>query len=177
MLLRVFIRKPTEDDCQELLSLHRKSKEFHFPWAFPPLTEQACTDYINRCQNEDFEGLLICRSTDDKIIGVANFSQIFYRAFQNAYLGYYVGVDFAGQGLMTEGVRLSIDYAFGTLGLHRVEANIQPENVASINLVTRLGFTKEGFSRRYLKINEQWRDHERWALTVEDWAIAIPQTI
>ncbi|MFY7831566.1 MAG: N-acetyltransferase, partial [Pseudanabaena sp.] len=62
MLLRVFIRKPTEDDCQELLSLHRKSKEFHFPWAFPPLTEQACINYINRCQNEDFEGLLICRS-------------------------------------------------------------------------------------------------------------------
>lgn len=96
-------------------------------------------------------------------------SQIFYQAFQNAYLGYFVDVDFAGQGLMSEGVRLAIDYAFYTLGLHRVEANIQPENRASINLVKRLGFTKEGFSRRYLKIKGEWRDHERWALTVEDW--------
>jgi [ribosomal protein S5]-alanine N-acetyltransferase len=167
---QVFIRKPTEGDCQELLSLHQRSKEFHFPWVFPPLNEQECKDYINRCQNEGFEGFLICHSTNNKIIGVVNLSQIFYRAFQNAYLGYYVDVDFAGQGLMSEGVRLAIDYAFYTLGLHRVEANIQPENSASINLLKRLGFTKEGFSRRYLKINEEWCDHERWALTVEDWS-------
>jgi [ribosomal protein S5]-alanine N-acetyltransferase len=70
---------------------------------------------------------------------------------------------------MSEGVSLAIDYAFNTLGLHRVEANIQPENRASINLVSRLGFTKEGFSQKYLKINGEWRDHERWALTVENW--------
>ncbi|MGL4617641.1 GNAT family N-acetyltransferase [Chroococcidiopsis sp.] len=169
MSLRVFIRKPNKEDWQELLFLHKRSKEFHFPWAFPPLNEQECKIYINRCQNENFEGLLICHLTDNKIIGVANFSQIFYRAFQNACLGYYVDVDFAGQGLMLEGVHLAIDYAFDTLGLHRVEANIQPENRASIHLVERLGFTKEGFSRRYLKINGEWRDHERWALTVEDW--------
>lgn len=167
--LRVFIRKPTEADCQELLSLHLRSKEFHFPWVSPPLNEQECNNYINRCQKEDFEGLLICHSTDNRIIGVANLSQIFYRAFQNAYFGYYVDVDFAGQGLMSEGVRLAINYAFWTLGLHRVEANIQPKNIASIKLVKRLGFTKEGFSRRYLKVNGEWRDHERWALTVEDW--------
>lgn len=65
-------------------------------------------------------------------------------------------------------MRLTVDYAFWTLGLH-LEANIQPENIASIKLVKRLGFTKEGFSRRYLKVNGEWRDHERWALTVEDW--------
>lgn len=169
MSLRVSIRKPTEEDCQELLFLHQRSKEFHSPWICPALTEQECKNYINRCQNDDFEGLLICRLTDNKIIGVANLSQIFYRAFQNAYLSYYVDIDFAGQGLMSEGVGLTIDYAFDTLGLHRVEANIQPENRASINLVERLGFTKEGFSRRYLKINGEWRDHERWALTVENW--------
>jgi [ribosomal protein S5]-alanine N-acetyltransferase len=167
---RVFVRTPTEEDCQELLSLRQRSREFHFPWIFLPLDEQECKAYINRCQGEDFEGLLICRSTDNKIIGVANLSQIFYRTFQNAYLSYYVDVDFAQQGLMSEGVRLAIDHAFSTLGLHRVEANIQPENRASINLVDRLGLTKEGFSRKYPKINGEWRDHERWALTAEDWA-------
>lgn len=169
MSLRVLIKKTTEEDCQELVSLHRRSKEFHFPWASPPLTEEECKTYIRRCQNEDFEGLLIRHSIHKKIVGVANLSQIFYRAFQNAYLGYYVDVDFAGQGLMLEGLRLVINHAFFALNLHRVEANIQPENIASINLVRRLGFTKEGFSRRYLKINGEWRDHERWALTVEDW--------
>jgi [ribosomal protein S5]-alanine N-acetyltransferase len=151
---------------RENITIHpSRSKEFHFLWAFPPLNEQECKNYINRCQNEDFEGLLICHADSAEIIGVANFSQIFYRAFQNAYLGYYVDVNFSGQGLMSEGVRLAIDYAFCTLGLHR----IQPQNRASIHLVERLGFTKEGFSRRYLKINGEWRDHERWALTVEDW--------
>jgi [ribosomal protein S5]-alanine N-acetyltransferase len=66
---------------------------------------------------------------------------------------------------MSEGVRLGIKYAFYTLNLHRVEANIQPENIASIGLVKRMSFAKEGFSRRYLYINGDWRDHERWALT------------
>jgi [ribosomal protein S5]-alanine N-acetyltransferase len=165
----VFIRRPTESDCQALLSLHLKSKAFHFPWVFPPLTEQACQDYISRCQNEDFEGLLVCHATERTIIGVVNLSQIFYRSFQNAYLGYYADVNYAGQGLMSSGIRLVIDHAFSTLDLHRLEANIQPENTASLSLVKRLGFTQEGFSRRYLNINGEWRDHERWALTVEDW--------
>jgi [ribosomal protein S5]-alanine N-acetyltransferase len=112
---------------------------------------------------------LICHSINKCIVGVANLSQIFYKAFQNAYLGYYVNIEFAGQGFMGEGIPLVINHAFYSLGLHRIEANIQPGNIASINLVNRLGFTKEGFSRRYLKINGEWRDHERWALTVEDW--------
>lgn len=80
MSFRVFIRKPTEADCQELLSLHHRSKEFHFPWVFPPLTEEECKTYMSRCQNEDFEGLLICHSTYKQIVGVANLSQIFLPA-------------------------------------------------------------------------------------------------
>jgi [ribosomal protein S5]-alanine N-acetyltransferase len=165
----VLIRKPVEGDLPELLALHLRNREFHFPWVFPALTEEACRDYITRCGNYDFEGLLICHLSDRKIIGVANLSQIFYRNFQNTYLGYYIDADYAGQGLMREGLGLAIDHAFHKLNLHRIEANIQPENIPSINLVRRLGFTQEGFSRRYLKINERWCDHERWALTAEDW--------
>jgi [ribosomal protein S5]-alanine N-acetyltransferase len=78
-------------------------------------------------------------------------------------------VDYAGQGLMLEGISLAIDHAFHNLDLHRIEANIQPGNIPSVKLVQKLGFTKEGFSRKYLKINGEWCDHERWALTVEDW--------
>ncbi len=177
MLSPVFIRKPVIDDVPELLALHHKSQDLHFPWVRTPLTEADCHVYIQRCQREDYEGLLICqaidypddRQTESKIIGVANLSQIFYKNFQNAYLGYYANVDFAGRGLMSAGIRLAIDYAFTTLNLHRIEANIQAENIASLNFVKRLGFIKEGFSQRYLYINSEWRDHERWALTIEGW--------
>lgn len=65
---------------------------------------------------------------------------------------------------MTKGVELACRHAFNELGLHRLEANIQPENAASLALVKRIGFQKEGFSARYLKISGEWRDHERWAL-------------
>ncbi|HEY9815175.1 MAG TPA: GNAT family N-acetyltransferase [Candidatus Obscuribacterales bacterium] len=166
---RVFIRRPIAEDCQTLLSLHRRNQDFHFPWTFPPLDESGCQNYIRRCQNDNFEGLLICCAHHHQIIGVVNLSQIFYRAFQSAYLGYYADAYFAGQGLMAEGLHLAINHAFYTLKLHRLEANIQPDNQKSINLVKRLGFRKEGFSPRYLQLNGKWRDHERWALTTEDW--------
>ena len=149
--------------------MNQRSRAFHYPWVSPPLNAQSCKAYLDRCQEDDFEGFLIFESVNLQIVGVANLSQIFYKSFQNAYLGYYADVDLAGQGLMAKGIRLVLNHAFEELGLHRVEANIQPDNTASINLVKRLGFTQEGFSRRYLKINGHWRDHERWAITVENW--------
>ena len=103
------------------------------------------------------------------IIGAINLSQIFRGGFQNAYLGYYIGAPYAGRGYMTEALRLMLRYAFGELMLHRLEANIQPRNHPSIALVKRAGFSREGFSRRYLKICGRWRDHERWAIIAEDW--------
>ena len=101
--------------------------------------------------------------------GVAELGQIVHGAFKNAYLGYYAGAPFAGRRYMTEGISLVLDHAFNRSRLHRVEANIQPDNVASIALVKRLGLTREGYSRRYLKISGRWRDHERWAMLAEDW--------
>jgi [ribosomal protein S5]-alanine N-acetyltransferase len=76
-------------------------------------------------------------------------------------------VRFSRKRLMREAMCLAIDFAFGELALHCLEANIQPENTASIALVRRLGFQKEGFSSRYRRINGEWRDHERWALLAD----------
>ena len=70
---------------------------------------------------------------------------------------------------MTEGLGLVLRRTFTELRLHRLEANIQPGNRASTALVRRCGFVREGLSERYLKINGQWRDHERWAISIERW--------
>lgn len=70
---------------------------------------------------------------------------------------------------MRAGLSLALTQAFRVLELHRVEANIQPDNLRSIALVERLGFHREGFSPAYLKIGGRWRDHERWALLADEW--------
>lgn len=73
---------------------------------------------------------------------------------------------------MKDGLSLVINYAFNNLGLHRLEANIQPENTSSIGLARGLGFKKEGFSEKYLQVNGEWKDHERWSILVENWNFA-----
>jgi len=117
----------------------------------------------------DFEAFLVCRTGDDHIVGFFNVSQIARGGLQSAYLGYAAGERYAGQGYMREGLELVLRAAFLELRLHRLEANIQPENEASIALARGAGFQREGFSPRYLKIGGRWRDHERWALLAEDW--------
>ena len=97
--------------------------------------------------------------------------------FRSAYLGYQIGAPYARQGYMAAALRLALRHGFGALRLHRLEANVRPENVASLALVRRLGFTREGYSRRYLKIGGRWRDHERWPMLREDWRArrSVPQ--
>ena len=102
------------------------------------------------------------------MVGVINLSNLIRGGFHNAFLGYYSFLPYAGKGLMYEGMRLVLRHAFRKLKLHRLEANIQPGNRASIALARKCGFVREGFSRRYLKIYGRWKDHERWAILAED---------
>ena len=118
---------------------------------------------------ESNEAFLICLKNDDSIVGQINLSQIFRKQFQNAYLGYQLFSGFTGNGYMAGAVSVILKIAFLDLNLHRIEANVQPENKPSLAVLLRNGFTKEGFSRRYLKIGGRWRDHERWAILKEDW--------
>lgn len=156
-------------DKKEFLSVTRKSRGFHSPWSSPPNTATAFADYIERASQPDFEARIVCHVADGRILGAFNLSQIVRRNFQNAYLGYWVGVQYAGQGYMTQALSVMLSFAFRNLGLHRIEANIQPGNTRSIRLVERAGFRLEGFSPRYLKIRNRWRDHQRWAILNEDW--------
>jgi [ribosomal protein S5]-alanine N-acetyltransferase len=165
----VYLRSPQMRDGGELMALNRASLRLYRGLVSPILTPQRFADYIKRCNQADFEGFLVCRIIDDAIVGSINLSQIFRGGFQSAYLGYQIGAPFAGQGYMTAAMDLLLRHVFRQMKLHRLEANIQPGNTASIALVKRAGFIKEGYSRRYLKIAGRWRDHERWAIVAEDW--------
>jgi ribosomal-protein-alanine N-acetyltransferase len=111
----------------------------------------------------------LCKSDDGAMVGVFNISEIIRGPLQSGYLGYYAFSPHAAQGYMREGMGLVLRQAFLRYKLHRLEANIQPGNEASIRLARSAGFHKEGFSPRYLKINGRWCDHERWALLADDW--------
>jgi ribosomal-protein-alanine N-acetyltransferase len=161
---RVAIRRPTAGDCDEFVALMLASREFHTPWVDPPKSPAAYEEYLRIRAREDMDGFLIIQRTGGAVAGYINLNCIVRGFFQSAYLGYAIGAPFAGKGLMTEAMKLVTRYAFEEMKLHRVEANIQPANAASIALVQKCGFHMEGFSPRYLQIFGQWRDHERWAL-------------
>ena len=99
--------------------------------------------------------------------GMVTIDSIIRGRFQSASLSYAAFAPAAGQGYMSEGLALVLRYAFSELRLHRLEANIQPANHASLRLVRRLGFRQEGYSPDMLFIDGAWRDHERWAITRE----------
>lgn len=166
---RLYLRYPIIEDCAEFLAKAKSSQNFHRNLVNPAKDEESYLRFVERSETQANEFFLICRNQDEKIVGTINLSQIFRLGFQNCYLGYYLFEDFIGKGLMTEAVGLVLLYAFKNLKLHRVEANVQPENKASIAVLKRSGFAKEGFSRKYLKVGGRWRDHERWAIIKEDW--------
>ena len=166
---RVYLRRPARLDRDQFVSLMRASRSFHRPWATAPTDDDRFAAYLADARRPDFEAMLLCRHEDDAILGFFNLSQIVRRGLQSAYLGYAIGKPFAGQGYMREGIELVLRHAFVTLRLHRVEANIQPGNAASIALAAGAGFRREGFSPRYLKIGGRWRDHERWAILSDEW--------
>ena len=163
-LPRIYLRPVTRRDRQEFLTLMQESRDLHEPWINPPLTPLAFQNYLARTQRDDHEGFLVCARATDAITGVINLNNIVRGTFLSASLGYYAVRRCAGQGYMQEGLTLVVAHAFRSLGLHRLEANIQPDNHRSIALVRRCGFEKEGLSRAFLYLAGAWRDHERWAI-------------
>lgn len=166
---RVLLRRPRAADREEFLALVRASQRHLRPWVAPPSTPEQFEAYLRRGRRADFQPLLACEREGGAIVGAFNLSQIFHGPFQNACLGYWAGAPFVGRGYMGEGLALVLAHAFGPLRLHRIEANVQPANLRSRALLERGGFRLEGFSPRYLKVAGRWRDHERWAVTREDW--------
>ena len=158
------MRRVRRADAAELIALNRENVDYHAPWE-KGFTDQAGFDaWFERGLTGPHVSLIAREAETGAVVGVVNLNEIVMRLFRSAYVGYWGYAHTGGRGLMTEALRISVRVAFDELGLHRVEANIQPGNARSIALVKRVGFTKEGFSPAYLFLDGAWRDHERWAL-------------
>lgn len=190
---RVALAVPTGRDRAEYLRLREESAAWLEPWEplLPgdqsPIADETFDRLIASCDTLTSRRFLMKLTIDSSlatkgtIVGQISLNNIARGAFLSATLGYWIAGPYARQGLMREGLTLAIAFAFAAadeappqrrgLGLHRVEANIMPRNCASIGLVKSLGFRHEGTAQRYLRIAGTWEDHERWALTTEEWPL------
>ncbi|WP_435130834.1 GNAT family N-acetyltransferase [Actinacidiphila sp. bgisy144] len=187
--MRISIREPRLGDAQAHRAAVLRSAAHLRPWN--PVEPDALPELLRR-QGDGLRTFLILDEDEDEgedeaaasgaagggIVGVCNVANIVLGRFRNAALGYDSYLPYAGTGRMTRGLRLVVDRCFaarpGGLGLHRLEINVQPHNDRSLAMARRLGFRHEGFSPRMLYINGDWRDHERFALTAEEWGAAQP---
>lgn len=168
MAPRVRITPLSHADEAEFLAAAAASRALHGRWVSPPSSADAFREKVARMQGPVSYAFAARRIPDHALLGYVEVTQIVLGGFCSGYMGYYAFAGHERQGLMTESLRLVIRHMFRQIGLHRLEANIQPGNRASIALVRACGFRKEGFSPRYLKIAGRWRDHERWALLADE---------
>ena len=169
MVARILVRSPTLADESEWLTRMRASRAYHRPWVHMPVTAEDYQAYVERSAEPGRAFFIACRLEDGAIVGFLNIGEIIRGKLNSAFIGYGGVKGFSGQGYMTEAMELVLREAFAKLKLHRLEANIQPGNAASIALAKRCGFVYEGFSERYLKVGGRWCDHERWAIRQEQW--------
>jgi len=164
----VSIRPVAATDGEALVAANRASAALHHPWSHPFTDKVGFDRYLATLDGETNVGMVAVEIANNALTGVFTLSQIVRGPLQSAYLGFYGLQGQAGRGLMTRALRLVVGHAFSDLGLHRIEANVQPGNMRSLALLARAGFRKEGFSPRYLFLDGEWRDHERWAILADD---------
>src|SRR5437667_84363 len=164
---RVSLRPLGPDDQDEFIAQARASAGLHHPWFSMPTTPEDFRTYLARFSQPATEGFLVCLRDGGAMAGMITIDSIIRGRFQSASVSYAAFTVAAGRSYMSEGLALVLRYAFCELRLHRLEANIQPANQASLRPVGRLGFRKEGYAPAMLFIDGAWRDHERWAITRE----------
>ena len=164
---RTRIHVPQAADEQAFLTAMQDSVGLHYPWVSAPKDHTSWLRYMGRLKRDSEAGFLVKNLYDGEICGVVNLNLITYEALCGAHVSYFGVAGQAEKGYMKEGLLQVVKHAFGELGLHRLEANIQPGNLASIALAQSAGFQYEGFSPRLLKINKVWCDHERWAVLAD----------
>jgi len=172
---RIILRSPTLADYEDWAELRQASRAFLQPWEPSwPVDDLTRTSYRRRMrrytedQRADHAYPYFVFATDGTLLGGLTLSNVRRGVAQTATLGYWMGKSFAGKGHMTAAVRLIVPHALTTLGLHRVEAACMPSNAASIRLLEKVGFTREGYARRYLCIDGLWQDHLLFAFVRGD---------
>jgi len=177
----VYLRYPQAKDHDAFIRLRRSNRDYLQPWeprsprGFDAFGEDQFRWIRKICHTPEQERLFIFSLATDRLVGQISLGAIVRGPFLNAFVGYWLGKEHTGNGYMTEALGLMMHHAFVTLGLHRLEANIQPHNEPSKAAARRAGFRLEGYSPRYLKIDNVWADHERWAITVEDWQLLMQE--
>lgn len=173
---KVIMRAPEMADFEPWAALRGASREFLMPWepAWPPddLTRSAFRRRVARYRQDWREdqgyALFVHRHEDGALVGGVTLTNVRRGVAQTVSLGYWMGRPFAGKGYMSAAVRTLVPFAFGALGFRRIEAACVPHNAASIALLERVGFQREGLARQYLCINGAWTDHLLFALLKGD---------
>jgi [ribosomal protein S5]-alanine N-acetyltransferase len=163
----VVLRPPEPQDCAQWLALRAKSRAFLEPWEplWPSdhLTEAAYRSYLHRARQEmkadEAYPFLLFEKARGVLLGGLTLSFVRRRAAQSASLGYWMGEAYAGKGIMTQAVTALCRFSFVRLNLSRIEAACLPENAASIRVLEKVGFRREGYVRSFLAIAGQRRDH------------------
>lgn len=181
----VTLRAPRAADYPAWRDLRRDSREFLKPfeprWSEADLAQRVFTTRLRRGREEAKSGtdftffLFIHENGREVLAGGLTLSNIRRRAAQFVTLGYWMGRDYAGQGLMTEAVGAVIPFIFDTLGLHRIHAACIPTNAASRRVLEKNAFKEEGFAEHYLQIDGRWCDHVLFGLTRERYEVVIKQ--
>jgi ribosomal-protein-alanine N-acetyltransferase len=174
----IYMRPPARQDWAPWKHIRLISREFLKPWeptwSNDLLTQSAYYRRLARSGLDWREGaafpFFIFRAEDDALIGGMTLSNVRQGVAKCASLGYWVGQPYAGHGYMSEAIRLTLDFAFTTLGLHRLEAACLAHNKASRSLLVGGGFREEGCARKYLMIDGEWQDHVIYALLREEWS-------
>ena len=172
----VYLRAPQMADYAEWATLREASRAFLTPWepTWPAddLTRAAfrrrLRRYADDLRSDQSYAFLLFRKSDHRLIGGVTLANIRRGVAQAGSLGYWMGASYAGKGAMTAAVRALVPFAFGTLRLHRLEAACIPSNAASIRLLEKTGFSREGYAREYLCIDGLWQDHVLYARLIGD---------
>src|SRR3954466_8618009 len=172
----VLLRVPQMSDYSAWSPLREASRDFLTPWepTWPAddLTRAAFRRRIKRYSEDQRSDMaypfFVFRKHDNVLVGGLTLTNIRRGCAQAASLGYWMGADYARRGYMTAAVRAVLPFAFGTLRLPRVEAACIPANVASVRLLEKSGFRREGFARQYLCIDGVWQDHLLYARLKDD---------
>jgi ribosomal-protein-alanine N-acetyltransferase len=171
----VRLRPLRRRDGKTWLALRAVNARWLEPWeASSPVPIEApvptFAEFVRMLSSQARRGTALPFAVDheDRLVGQLTVSSIAYGSLRSASIGYWVSRHVAGRGVIPTAVALATDHCFDTLGLHRVEVNIRPENGPSLRVVEKLGFRDEGLRERYLHIAGQWCDHRTFALTTED---------